>query len=83
MCAAPQVDVTIVDIGRTTEGCAAHLSVGTATVGQCQNTVSRLGTAASPGAKNWLLENVPGEPGMVYISNEVRVVVGGYFYRCG
>ena len=71
-----QANVTIVDIGRTAEGCAAHLAVGTATVGQCQNTVSGLGSATSAGANSWLIENVPGQPGFVYISNEVRV-------RCG
>ena len=69
---SPQANVTIVDVGRTSEGCAAHLSVGTATVGQCQNSASGLGSAASPGAQSWLLENVPGQPGYVYISNEVR-----------
>ena len=68
-----QANVTIVDVGRTAEGCAAYLSVGTATVGQCQNTVSGLGSSTSAGAQNWLLENVPGQPGYVYISNEVML----------
>ena len=64
--------MAIVDVGRTAEGCAAHLAMGTATVGQCQNTVSGLGSATSPGANSWLLENVPDQPGFVFISNEVR-----------
>ena len=68
----PQVNVTIVDVGRTAEGCAAYLSVGSATQGWCQTTTSGLGSSTSPGAQNWLLTDVPDEPGMVYISNEVR-----------
>ena len=67
-----QANVTIVDVGRTAEGCTAYLSVGTVTVGQCQTTTTGLGSSASPGAQNWLLENVPGLPGYVYISNEVK-----------
>ena len=47
----PQANVTIVDVGRSNEGCAAYLSVGTATVGQCQNTVSGLGSSTSPGGE--------------------------------
>ena len=71
-----QVNVTIVDVGRTTEGCAAYLSVGSASIGWCQTTTSGLGTASSPGAASWLLENVPGQPGYVYISNEARRAAG-------
>ena len=69
-----QVDTTIVSIGRTAEGCAAHLSVGSATVGQCAVTTTKFGSAASPGAHRWVLEAVPGEAGMFYISNEVSEV---------
>ena len=69
------VNVTIQNVGRTTEGCDAHLAVGAASVGQCQTSTSGLGSAASPGAQKWRLDNVPGEPSMVLISNEVRVSV--------
>ena len=68
------VNVTIQNVGRTAEGCDAHLAVGAASVGQCQtSTTSGMGSAASPGATNWRLDNVPGQPGMVLISNEVCV----------
>ena len=69
--AAAQVNTTIVDVGRTAEGCAAHLSVGSASVGQCAVTTTGLGSSAAPGAQRWVLEAVPGEAGMVYISNQV------------
>ena len=68
----PQANVTIVDIGRTAEGCAAHLAVGSASVGQCAVTTTGLGSSTSPGAQRWVLEAVPGEAGMVYISSQVR-----------
>ena len=66
------VNVTIADVGRTSEGCAAFLTVGSATAGQCAITIARLGSAAGIGAQKWVLEAVPGgQPGLVYISNEV------------
>ena len=43
-----QINTTIVDMGRATEGCNAYLSVGTVAVGQCQTTTSGLGSSASP-----------------------------------
>ena len=61
-------------MGRSNEGCDAHLSVGTVTVGHCQTSTSGLGSVALAGAETWRLDNVPGEPNMVYISSEVRAV---------
>ena len=67
-----QVNATIVDVGRTAEGCAAHLSVGSASAGECGVTITGLGSASCPGVQRWVLEAVPGEAGMVFIKNEVR-----------
>ena len=67
-----QVNTTIINVGRTGEGCAAHVSVGSASAGQCVMTTVGLGSATSPGVQQWVLDAVPGEAGMVYIRNAVR-----------
>ena len=74
-----QANVTIVDVGRAAEGCAAHLVVGSAT--QCATVTARLGTADGIGAQKWVLTDVPGSDGLVYISNEVTVGEGRLFGR--
>ena len=69
------VNLTIVNIGRTGEGCAAtYASVASVSPSWCAVTSAGLGTASSPGAQRWALENVPGGgPNLVYISNQVCV----------
>ena len=69
---ALQVNTTLVNSGRASEGCAAYVSVGSASTGWCQITTAGLGTTTSPGAEQWVLEAVPGETDMVYVSNWVR-----------
>ena len=64
-------NVTMVDVGRTAEGCANYIGVAAA-AGQCSNTKVLLGTKASVGATAWEIQWVPGQPGCVYISNAAR-----------
>ena len=65
------INVTFVNVGRTTEGCANYLSVAAA-AGQCSNNKVQLGSKTSLGATVWEIQNVPGQPGHVYITNAVR-----------
>ena len=69
-------NVTFANVGRTSEGCASYLSVAAA-AGQCSNTKVLLGSKTGLGAASWEIQNVPGQPGYVYITNAVRVIGGG------
>ena len=72
-------NATLVNVGRTREGCAGYVGVASATAGQCSNTgVLLLGSRSGLGAASWSVQNVTGEPGYVYITNAVRVrIMGG------
>ena len=65
-------NVTLLNDGRIWEGCASFASVAGAK-GQCSNTgVLLVGDPHQAGAANWVVNNVTGEPGFVYITNSVR-----------
>ena len=65
------INVTFMNVGRASEGCASYLSVAAA-AGQCSNNKVQLGSQTSLGATFWEIKNVPGQPGYVYITNAVR-----------
>ena len=64
-------NVAFMNVGRTSEGCANYISVAAA-AGQCSNTKVQLGSKTGLGAIAWEIQNVPGQPGYVYITNAVR-----------
>ena len=68
-------NVAFMNVGRTSEGCANYISVAAA-AGQCSNTKVQLGSKTGLGAIAWEIQNVPGQPGYVYITNAVRRLMG-------
>ena len=75
--------VTIRNVGRSNEACAAFATEGSTS--QCGDTTALMGDKAGPGATQWILDAIEGEPGMVYIYNQVcragRLVGSGWFPR--
>ena len=74
--------VTIRSVGRSNGACAAYAAEGSAS--QCGDTTALMGDKAGPGATQWIIDAVKGQPGMVYIHNQVcwtgrRLVGSGWF----
>ena len=65
------IPVTILNVGRNNQGCASYAVEGSTS--QCGDTMAHMGTKASPGATQWILDAIVGEPGMVHIHNQVSL----------